>query len=270
MTPQRALARLGAAARGVRVTHCLRRAVTKRVWLAEHRGERLILRIDEAPALRLGLDRPAELNLLHLVAQAGVGPEVLAADTRAPAVLLLRYVAGRPWTAADLADRHRLEQLAALLQRVHAIQVPGPVLDLEAVERRYGRLADEPTAHMLNRSIKAQYSASQHFSSVKTMLKDVTASLCHHDPIAANIVGFRQPRLIDWEYAAGGDPLFDLAVVMRHHHLPARVGRYFLAAYFGGAAAVPREAIAAREADYERIAGAWKKALALCKVSLAS
>lgn len=265
MTPQRALARLGTAARGVRIMRCLHQAATKRVWLAERRGERLILRVDEAPADRLALDRPAELEVLQLVAAAGVGPEILAADTAAPAALLLRYLPGRSWTAADLHDRRRLRQLAALLRRVHAIPVPGPALDLDAVERHYRRLAGiEPLpARHAKRQPLVQHTVS--------ITKKTTAvSLCHHDPTAPNIVGFRQPRLIDWEYAAGGDPLFDLAAVICHHRLPAGVARYFLSAYFGAAGAVPREAIAAREADYQRIAGAWNKALALCKVALAS
>lgn len=268
MTPKRALARLGAAARGVRIVRCLHRAATKRVWLAERRGERLILRVDEAPAHRLELDRPAELQVLQLVAEAGVGPEVLAADTAVPAVLLLRYVTGRSWTIADLHDRRHLGQLAALLRRVHAIPVPGPALDLDAVVHHYQRLAG--IKPMPDRGKELGHSMQHQDLIIKKAMKHAMVSLCHHDPIAANIVGFRQPRLIDWEYAAGGDPLFDLAVVIRHHQLPAPVTRYFLSAYFGGAGAVPREAIAAREVDYERIAGFWKKALALCNVTLAS
>lgn len=265
MTPQRALARLGAAARGVRILRCLHQAATKRVWLAERRGERLILRVDEAAADRLALDRPAELEVLQLVARAGVGPEILAADTAAPAVLLLRYVAGRAWTAADLRDRRRLGQLASLLLRVHAIPVPGPALDLDAVERHYRRLAG---IELLPAGHAKCHDPVQHDVSITK--KPAAISLCHHDPTAPNIVGFRQPRLIDWEYAAGGDPLFDLAAVIGHHHLPAGAARYFLSAYFGGAGAIPREAIAAREADYQRIAEVWKKALVLCKVTLAS
>lgn len=255
MTPRKALARLGAAARGVRVTACLHRAVTKRVWLAERRAERLILRVDEPAALRLELDRPAELQILRLVGEAGVGPELLAADSRPPAVLLLRYVPGRAWTTSDLRDRRRLLQLADLLRRVHAIQVPGPPLDLEAVEQRYASLAGcQPVLPPCRNPVIAPGGP--------------LVSLCHHDPSAANIVGFRRPQLIDWEYAAGGDPLFDLAVITRHHRLSCRAAQYFLEAYFGGRAGVSWAQIAAREADYDRIAASWKKAFELCKVGV--
>ena len=40
-------------------------------------------------------------------------------------------------------------------------------------------------------------------------------------------------RLIDWEFAAPGDPLFDLAVVVGHHDLDVGQGRALLGAARG-------------------------------------
>jgi thiamine kinase-like enzyme len=42
--------------------------------------------------------------------------------------------------------------------------------------------------------------------------------------------------LIDWEYTGTGDPMFDLAVVIRHHELDAGLAQGFLEAYLQRAA----------------------------------
>jgi thiamine kinase-like enzyme len=73
--------------------------------------------------------------------------------------------------------------------------------------------------------------------------------------------------LIDWEYAAAGEPLFDLAAVTRQHRLPKRAARYFLAAYFGAASAVPWEQMTAWEEVYERIVTSWMQRLARARTS---
>ena len=39
--------------------------------------------------------------------------------------------------------------------------------------------------------------------------------------------------MIDWEYAAVGDPYFDLAVVVQHHQLSPAQRDGFMQAYFG-------------------------------------
>lgn len=275
MTPAQALARLGAAARGLRVTRRLHRAITKESYLAERRGERFVLRIDGPGALHLGLDRRAEARILRLVHTAGVGPELVAASFRAPAVLLLRYLPGRAWTGADLSDRQRLGQLAGLLRRVHAIRVPGPPLDFDAVGKRYQRLARARSGPSRDPGLglkplppgpveRLSWERPQPRPEVGDEVPPTTAvSLCHHDPIAPNIIGLRTPRLIDWEYAAGGDPLFDLAAVIGHHRLRASAAQYFLQAYFGSAATVPRQPLAEQGRRYARIVRLWEQALGL-------
>lgn len=260
MIPAQALARLGAAARGLRVTRRLHRAITKESYLAERRGERFVLRIDGPGALHLGLDRRAEAKILNVVHTAGVGPELVAASFRAPAVLLLRYLPGRVWTRADLSDRRRLAQLAEVLRCVHAIRVPGPPLDLDAVGERYQRLASGRSDASRDRSSMGERRQSR--MPIGAGVPPATSvSLCHHDPIAANIIGLRAPRLIDWEYAAGGDPLFDLAAVIGHNRLPPSAAQYFLTAYYGSAAAVPRRALAEQGRRYARIVRLWEQAL---------
>lgn len=250
MNPQKALRRLGAAALGLRIVRLLHVGVAKQSFLARRGGERYVLRVDLPLAARLGLDRRAEARVLQAACAGGVGPEPVAWRTQAPAVLLTRYLPGRAWCRADLDDQRRLEQLAALLRRTHAIAVPGRPLDLAAAASRYARLAGggRALASEVGRLLVRAHDPS------------TRSALCHRDPIAGNVVGLRHPMLIDWEYAAAGDPLFDLAVVVEHHQLSRHARNRFLAAYFGGPAQVPAARLAAYGAVYRRLAALWRLA----------
>ncbi len=247
MTPRQALDRLGSAARGLRLLRPVHSAATKRSYLLAWREERFILRIDEPLAQEWRLDRRAEVDVLRRAAQAGVGPEVVAFEARAPAVLLLRYVPGRAWRRADLDDRRRLVQLAGLLRRVHAIAMPGPPLDLARAARVYAARADQPGASHVAAEV----------ARLLRRLPPPQATLCHHDPITANVIGLSEPRLVDWEYAGAGAPWFDLAVVLAHHRVPRRQATLFLSEYFGTTAAIPGEAITTFRMVYDRILLLW-------------
>ena len=72
-----------------------------------------------------------------------------------------------------------------------------------------------------------------------------------------NIIGCGPVRLIDWEYAAVGDPLFDLAVVVRHHQLPAPIAGGFLRAYMGTPDRVTSERFEAFCQLYDLLSELW-------------
>jgi thiamine kinase len=262
--PRAALRSLGAAARGLRIERRLHVAPGKRSYLAARRSERFVLRVDEPDAPDLGLDRGTEARVLRAVGAAGVGPALVACRLQAPAVFLLRYAPGRAWTAADLDDPRRLAQFAALLREVHAVPTAGlRRLDLAAAAARYARLATRQSR--LNRSGVGATPVATLAAQVRALLaeaRDPAAplALCHNDPIAANLVGLRRPLLIDWEYAAVGDPLFDLAVIVEHHRLRARSARCLLAEYFGGTTAIPATRLALFRAIYRRILRLWQLA----------
>jgi aminoglycoside phosphotransferase (APT) family kinase protein len=248
MTLDRALARLGRFSRGITPLRALRLGPLKSSYLVARGAERFVVRIDHSPAAALGLDRAVELRVLQTAAHAAVAPEPVAWEIRAPAILVTRYVAGRNWRPADLRDGGRLAQLGALLRRVHGVAAPDvPVLDLGRALRRYARQAAVPEA----REIVADA------QSLLVRLQPRCDGLCHHDPIAANIVGFRRPMLIDWEYAGQGDLLFDFAVLIRHHGLPASR----LRALCGRLVPSIKRRLEGFEALYDRVRLLWLLAL---------
>src|SRR5690606_21605043 len=55
--------------------------------------------------------------------------------------------------------------------------------------------------------------------------------LCHNDVHGLNIVDSGSLRLIDWEYAGIGEPMFDLASICVYHHFTRPERERLLEAY---------------------------------------
>jgi thiamine kinase-like enzyme len=254
MNPERALALTGSFARGARLVRPLRATPVTCSYLVERRRERFVMRVDGRVARQLGLDRAAETEVLKHAWTAGIGPQPVALHPGPPAILLTRFVPGEAWSRDHLRNPARLERLARILRRLHDAQLPGPVLDLRRACARYAarigtaesRALAKSVAHLLSRC----ESERRHHR------------LCHNDPVAENIIGWRQTRLIDWEYAGVGDPLFDLAAVAGHHRLPRRAIVAFANAYAGGADAVPWQRLDDYMAVYDIVRRLWTGAVA--------
>lgn len=258
MTPTEALTRLlsGHADAGERRTRLLRPlhlGPLAHSWLLEYGDEQVVLRIDQPAAKTLGLDRAAEFVRLEAVAAAGLGPPPIAVDA-AQGLLLRRHVAGRAWQAVDLGQADSLERAAALLRRVHALQIDAPPLDLQAAIDRYARLAG-PNAAAQAETCRALLAGCQ----------DPRAPLvfCHNDPVAGNFVTAPGALcLIDWEYSGFNEFWFDLAVVSGQHELPGPRVRGLLEAYLQRPpTAADRDTLARWVAFYRGLVLLWHSAL---------
>jgi thiamine kinase-like enzyme len=189
-------------------------------------GRCAVLRVDEAGARRLGLDRSAEPGVLSSAANAGLGPSVIHADA-GRGLLLTDWLPGRAWSAADLREAGNLERAALLLRRVHALPLAAPAVDLGEAINRYATLAGPPrgdvatAAHrLLERSIAAAGGRR---------------CFCHNDPTPGNFIAAAngELRLIDWEYAGLCYPGFDLAALAVGAGLGGDPARRLLGAYLG-------------------------------------
>ena len=180
-------------------------------WLIRLHDDLLVLRIDRPTAALLGLDRHAEAEIARLAAVNGLGPNVLFSDPD-KGVLVTRFLSESPWDSGKTADFQRLKILGRLLSRVH--KVSGPcVKEFEPgrIARRYaGSVADDSA---LVRIKEIDSLANELYSSRDSL------TLCHHDPHFGNVLGSRPALLIDWEYAAWGNHLFDIAAVVQFHAL---------------------------------------------------
>lgn len=255
MNPEQALKLTGGFARGASIRRRLHASPVKSSYVLERGSERYVMRVDEPLARHLGLDRVAEFAVLNAAWRAGIGPEPIQLIAVRPAILVTRFVPGEAWRPEDLADRARSRRLAELLRRLHEARLPGPSLNLEQACARYATRIGSPESGAL---------AAQAATLLRSCNAEVAQHcLCHNDPIPANLVGLRRSVLIDWEYAAVGDPLFDLAVAVQHHRLPVRAVRHLAACYFGGADRVPWERLERYRALYDIVRKLWTLAVSL-------
>jgi thiamine kinase len=217
-------------------------------WLVEKDGERVVIRFDNPRAKKLGLDRESELKVLEQVASAGIGPDVIFASP-AQGVLVTSFIQGGAWSRNDVYAAENLERLAATLRQLHALPVTEPKFAPVLAAKRYAEeVGTDQAARLAGQAAKlaAQLLAGDH-----------TTALCHNDLVHRNIIGFHPVRLIDWEYAGVGDPLFDVAIVVQHHELSGELVQEFLKACTGHNAPEGMERLDAFCELYDLLCALW-------------
>jgi thiamine kinase-like enzyme len=197
-------------------------------------AEQYVLRIPGAGTADY-IDRAAEAYNARLAASIGIAPEICFVDA-ASGLMLTRFVPeSAPLSAADLREPATLRRAAGLLKRLHESRLPFrgrmelfPKLDQYlALASKSGwpkgldlmpfRHAAEAARPALERSVEAWRS-------------------CHIDPVPNNFVGRRGGQslcLLDWEYAAMCEPMWDLAAVSIEADLDEEGDRHLLDIYFG-------------------------------------
>jgi aminoglycoside phosphotransferase (APT) family kinase protein len=201
-------------------------------YRVERSGEKYTLKIAAAHRPDLGMDLTWEVRLLERAAMAGLAARVCYFDP-ASTVLLAQWVAGRPWSQ-DAKGPANLRRIAALLRRVHALDIPLPPRAISPsrwIELHAAALSGRPS-----------YSADPELSAagaarVKELAGFAPAPLvvCHSDLHALNLIEQNDALiLLDWEYAHATDPLWDLASWSANNDLPAESQRQLLSDYGGG------------------------------------
>ena len=212
----------------IRDIEAIKHGLTNRSWLVTTEGDRFVVRISDASAEELQIDRNSEAVVLQHVARAGTGPDVLRCDPDR-GVLVTRYL-GATWSQRDAHSSDNIDRLAVLLRRLHTLDVPSGVrtVDLAATVHGYLRTLDE-------RGIQSGLTLpSLRDCADETALrlrKGSTPCLCHNDVHHLNIVDGDSLRLIDWEYAGVGEPLFDLASLCVYHRYGRSQRERLLSAY---------------------------------------
>ena len=217
-------------------------------WLLKVGDEKFVARLDKPLARLLGLDRHAELEVLHTVAVAGIGPQIIWSDPD-KGVLVTSWVSGNAWSVVDVHDLVKLGALAVTLRQLHSLPPRGPVFAPGVIALAYAR---ETGTH------RAARIAEQAAKLAEKLLSEIRRpALCHNDLVHSNIIGGETVRLIDWEYSAVGDPYFDLATVVQHHQLKADRVEILLGAYFGTAGKENFSRLEAFCRLYDQLAALW-------------
>ena len=198
-------------------------------------SDRFVVRISDESAQELQIDRASEAVVLHAVARAGIGPEVLRCDPQ-HGILVTRYL-GPTWSERDAHSLDNIDRLAGLLRRLHQLEVPADVrgVDLASTAHGYVRTLQERGTYS-SLTLPALRECAD--KAALQLSKGSRARLCHNDVHHLNVVDGDSLRLIDWEYAGVGEPLFDLASVCVYHRYRRSQRERLLSAY-----AAPSEAV---------------------------
>jgi thiamine kinase-like enzyme len=195
-----------------------------------------VLRLGGANTELLGIDRRHEWAAARAAAAAGLAPEAVY-FVEPEGYLITRFITGQPVTPDEMRQPEIIEQLAGLLQRVHALPpIPGSFSPFRVVDD-YRRLADARGVTGWPADFEALLARGQ---AIEAAFKRDPAfpCPCHNDLLNENFLreaGSGRIYLLDWEYAGMGDSYFDLANLAAHHRFTDEHDALLLRAYFGEA-----------------------------------
>jgi thiamine kinase-like enzyme len=201
---------------------------TNSIYRLERAGEVVTLRLPGRGTERY-IDRVSEAANARAAAAIGLGAEIVFADP-ASGIMVTRFIDGAvPLSPVALKDPETLRGTVGLLQRLHGSGLPFqgrmnlfPKLD------EYLALAPDPALLALRREGEK----------LRTTLEPGWGPPrpCHIDPAPHNfIVAKGRFYLLDWEYSALCEPLWDLAGLSIEGEFDPDQDAAMLHAYFGTA-----------------------------------
>lgn len=211
--------------------------ITNRNYRVQVGQETFVVRIPSKGGAWHGIDRRIEYEVSLLVASSGVGPEVVT-FLEPEEVLVTRFIHGRPVSDAEVHLPSTLTRVAESLLSIHHAGVVKAAFSPFRIVERYAEIAREHHVTLP----PAFEPAARIATAIEQALPLTAPLLCHNDLLNANFIddGDRI-RVVDWEYAAMGDPYFDLGNFAVNHGLSDEEQDYLLEAY-AAAASAPRMA----------------------------
>ena len=184
-------------------------------FLVDTSAGRFVVRLHDPASGVLGADHEREAQLHAAAAAAGLAPALIHVDA-AHRFMIMEYVAGELWTSQDLGRADRLQQLGGALHTLHSITPPvvAPFDVRVVLEHHYERLKHgAPEEGGAFDRLMQRAGAALRASGTRTRAK----ALVHIDIHHTNLIGTERLYLLDWEYAAVADPLFDLACILAYY-----------------------------------------------------
>jgi thiamine kinase-like enzyme len=195
------------------------------------------------------------LRVLQRAADQALAPPLVYGDAQGK-IIVHMWVEGRAWPAAAVRVARNIERVAALLRRVHALQVPTPARALTpAMWVRHYSAALAAQKRRVPRTVKGTVKGTKRRAAILSAapalaaaahdklqrlqaLPAITRVVCHSDLHRLNLLEYRPPLakagallLLDWEYAHVSEPFWDLAGWSANNDYPEVLQRRLLAAY---------------------------------------
>jgi thiamine kinase-like enzyme len=202
--------------------------MTNANFLADFGDEKVVVRIPGQDTSLLGINRLHEAAANRLAASIGVAPEVIN-DSAPQDYLVTRFLEGRPVLPVELGAEPMLGEVAATLHRVHVAGTIPAFFNPFEVVRDYHEIA-------VSRGIVEPFDFPRALNIMERVFEARTfrpVAFCHNDLLNENFLFDERIRILDWEYAAMGDPFFDLANFSINHELLAPTDEQLLTHYFG-------------------------------------
>jgi aminoglycoside phosphotransferase (APT) family kinase protein len=177
---------------------------------------RFVVRLHDAMAQTLGANHEREARLHAAAAAAGLAPALVHVDPE-HRFMVMEFVPGPVWSAQDFGRPDRLMRLGAALYSLHAVVPPAVApFDIPAVlASHHERLA--AAASEDERRWFAQLMRRADEALAESGTAGRAKVLVHNDLYHSNLIGAERLYLLDWEYAAVSDPVFDLACVLAYY-----------------------------------------------------
>jgi thiamine kinase-like enzyme len=182
----------------------------------------------------LGADLPWEVRVLEHAGSAGLAPRLVHFDLDG-AVLLTHWAEGHSWVPQEAAVPANLDRIAALLRRVHALEVPMPARLITPLQwiKIYDEALSQRTSYSIDPALRKEALVR---AQAWLELPPAIGVICHSDLHSMNLLQERESlMLLDWEYAHVTDPLWDLAGWCANNDLDAELQWGLLRRYLGNA-----------------------------------
>ena len=214
-----------------RMVQPLSGGITNRNYRVQLGTDIFVVRVPAKAGSWLGIDRGIEHQASLLAAACGVGPEVVY-FLEPEAVLVTRFIPGLPVSEADVHLPGTLSRVAESLRQIHHAGLVAAAFSPFRIVERYAAVAAEHGIEIP----AACASATAIAADIEQAVPVASPALCHNDLLNANFIddGDRI-RVVDWEYAAMGDPYFDLGNFAVNHGLADEEEHHLLEAYAGEA-----------------------------------
>ena len=204
--------------------------ITNENFRIEVNGDVFVIRIPGVDTELLGIDRSTECAVSQAAGEIGIGPEVFHI-IQPEGYLVTRFIEARQLLPDEISQPQNIKRVADAIRRVHNL-APIPetfspfrvVEDSTEIARRFKVIFPDNFGWLI-----------EQMNAVETALlkSPFTPQICHNDLLNANFLDDGQIRILDWEYAGMGDPVFDLANFSTHHEFTDDQDRWLLECYFG-------------------------------------
>lgn len=203
--------------------------LTNEIYLIQSQERYYVLRLNASNSQNLGIDRELEFQALTEASKADLAPKIIYYH-QPNDFLITEFLPGNVWQEKDFTNTDNIHMLVQLLKSIHQLPAINGILNIQNRANIYKQSLDQHCE--LTKAIKKLEPQIHHRIDIAQSINP-SLCVCHNDLLANNLIIINKCTLkaIDWEYAAMGDPFFDLAAIIEGNQLDDVTIKRMLAAY---------------------------------------